>query len=572
MSDFASRMWETINQERFLVQDPEQLWAMVESADGPTASGLGELLTEAAKTIKEIGGDLLKHSLAVEWEGEGGEAFRTWCYQAALATVSLGDYSENAGKWLGHAADTLHEVKPQLEILRNQSVSARSVLDAHAAKATDVGSHDGGPSDAAVTKAKTQYANTRAEAGGLMMKLAQSYTASTEQIHAVEAPKFPELPQRFVPDSRGGETHISVPTAGGGTHPGTTARAEVPERQPTTGSGMREPDQVPRASVPRHLTAPHHPTDLADVPDSPPRPHADPTNTAIDSVKTLPSSPVLPASPSSPPVAPSDPDVRLPSATGMLPPAFGAGTTLPPGFRGGGERLPVNDGRLPRAMPSGPGMSTNPRPPGRGFSGPFGPGEPSGQYGTGRGPVGSPSAGSSRGITGGRPVSPAAGRPAGAIPRGNIIGGTPNNQQPPRGRGAVSGGPAAGATPARGGNPSVEREGAARGRTPAPSNGIVGGQPKPSRGRGRAGFTSRDVQAGEGASRGEQMPRRGGPSRGAPTASKRDDRSAREKRSGSGATDRTEHREPEAKGGDPLLEVRENRPEPPPLPKGPDET
>ncbi|WP_250405584.1 hypothetical protein [Streptomyces cellostaticus] len=36
MSDFAGRMWETIKQERFLVQDPEQLWAMVESADGQT--------------------------------------------------------------------------------------------------------------------------------------------------------------------------------------------------------------------------------------------------------------------------------------------------------------------------------------------------------------------------------------------------------------------------------------------------------------------------------------------------------------------------------------------------------
>ncbi len=138
MSDFADRMWETAGQARFLVQDPEQLWAMVESADGPTVSDLGVLLTEAAGTIKEIGGDLLTHSLAVEWDGEGGEAFRTWCYQAALATLGLGDYSENAGKWLGHAADTLHEVKPQLEILRNQSVSARSVLDSHAAKATDV--------------------------------------------------------------------------------------------------------------------------------------------------------------------------------------------------------------------------------------------------------------------------------------------------------------------------------------------------------------------------------------------------------------------------------------------------
>ncbi|MYW16777.1 hypothetical protein [Streptomyces sp. SID161] len=569
MSDFASRIWESIKQERFLVQDPEQLWAMVESADGPTVSGLGDLLTDAAKTIKKIGADLLNHSLAVEWEGEGGEAFRTWCHQAALTTLSLGDYGENAGKWLGHAANTLHEVKPQLELLRNQSVSARSVLDAHAAKATDVGSHDGGPSDSAVPKAKTQFANTRAEAGALMMKLAQSYTASTEQIHAVEAPKFPELPKRFVPDWVSGETHVSAPTAGGRTYPGTTTRAEIPEQQPTAGPGMSESNRVPKSSAPRHLTAPPHLTDLADVSDSSPRPHTDRTNTAIDSVEILPSSPV-PASLSSPPVAPSDPDARLPSTTGMFPRAFGAGKTLPPGFRGGGERLPVNDGRIPRAMPSGPGTSTNPRPPGRAFSGPFGPGETGGQYGTGRGPVGSPSAEASRGVTGGRPVSPAAGRPTNAIPRGNVIGGTPNQQQPLRGRSAVSGRPVAGATPARGENSSVEREGAARGRMPAPSNGIVGGQPKPSRGRGRAGFTPRDVRAGEGTSVGEQPPRRGGPSRGASTASKRDDHSARDKRSGSGATDRAEYREHEAEDRDQLVEAKDNRPKPPPLPKGPD--
>lgn len=509
MSDFASRMWESIRQERFLVQDPEQLWAMVEPADGPTVSGLGDLLTEAAKTIKEVGGDLLNHSRAVEWEGEGGESFRTWCHQAALTTVSLGDYSENAGKWLGHAADTLAEVRPQLEMLRNQSVSARSVLDAHAAKATDVGSQDGRPSDSEVTKAKTQYANTRAEAGGLMMKLAQSYTASTEQIHALEAPKFPELPQQFVPDSRGGETYISTPNAGGGRYPGTTARGEVPERQPTAGSGMSESNPVPRVSVPRHLTAPHHVTDLAEPSDTPPRPHADPTNTVIDSVKNLPSSPVPPASPSSPAVAPSGPDGRLPSATGPIPPVFGAGPTPPSGVRGGGER-PLNEGKRPLARPSGPGTPTNPRPPGRAFSGPFGPGETGGQSVTARGPVGSPSDGGTRGISGGRPASPTAGRPAGAIPRGNVVGGAPSQQQPLGGRGAVPGRPAAGFASARGEKPTAEREGTARGRMPAPSNGIVGGQPKPSRGRGRARFTTRDVRAREGAPEDEQLPRRGG--------------------------------------------------------------
>ncbi|MFJ3993116.1 hypothetical protein ACIPWY_31255 [Streptomyces sp. NPDC090032] len=49
---------------RFAVQTPDQLWAMVESADGSTPADLGALLTSAAKTIKEIGDDLKTHSTA----------------------------------------------------------------------------------------------------------------------------------------------------------------------------------------------------------------------------------------------------------------------------------------------------------------------------------------------------------------------------------------------------------------------------------------------------------------------------------------------------------------------------
>lgn len=577
MSDFAGRMWETVKQERFLVQDPEQLWAMVESADGPTVSGLGDLLTEAAKTIKEIGGDLLNHSLAVEWEGEGGEAFRTWCNQAALTTLSLGDYSENAGKWLGHAADTLHEVKPQLELLRNQSVSARSVLDAHTAKATDVGSHDGGPSDSAVTKAKTQYANTRAEAGGLMMKLAQSYTASTEQIHAVEAPKFPELPKQFVPTTFYGTTPVDVPSGHG-----TAARGVA---TPRVGQGVATPERPPgheaRAGGSSGGTSPapqpsvrHHATDVPDVPDVPdtlPRHVPDPTNTTIDSVKTLPSPPAVPSSPSTPPDGPSGPAGRTPSTTVPLPPPFGAGTTLPPDVRGGGGR-PVYEGRGPLATPSGPGTSTSPRVPGRGLSGPFGPGATGDQPGAGRGPIGSPSARGGNGVTGGRPVSPPAGRPSGALPRGNVIGGTPNQEQPSRGRGAVPGRPSAGSTPARGNNRTSEGEGAARGRMPASSNGIVGGQPRPSRDRGRAGFTSRSVRPVSETPADEQTPRRGGPPRNASKpAMNRDDRSARDRRSGSRANGQGEDRDHRAEDRDDQPEERESRPTPPPLPKGPDD-
>ncbi|MFD8390274.1 hypothetical protein ACFV2N_13970 [Streptomyces sp. NPDC059680] len=555
MSDFASRMWETVRQERFLLQDPEQLWAMVESADGPTASGLGELLTEAAKTIKEIGGDLRTHSMAVEWEGEGGKAFRTWCYQAALTTVSLADYSENAGKWLGHAANTLHEVKPQLEMLKNQSVSARSVLDAHAAKATDVGSHDGGPSDSAVTKAKTQYANTRAEAGGLMMKLAQSYTASTEQINAVHAPTFPELPERFLPPKVDDGTHVSAPNTQESPGPGTVRRVK---------SNTYESAANSRSGWTGSVTQPpttHRLKNLADVPHHvPPSAHIDVPHTAIDSTGTLPPAPTVPSAHSAPPAGPSVPDVRAPSETGMLPPVFGAGTMRPPGVREGGER-PVYRGRGSLPTPSGPGTSESPRIP---RSGPFGPSVTGSEPAPERGPLSPAPTGGTNGITGGRPISPSAGRPAGAIPRGNVVGGAPNQQQPPRSRGAVPGSPTARTTSSRGDNSAVNREGAPTGRMPATSHGIAGGQPRPSRDRRRAGTTSLGVRPASETAAEEPLPRRGGRPRGASASAKnRDDRPARDKRSGSRATDPAEDRDLQA-------EDRNNRPVPPPLPKGPD--
>ncbi|WP_327403133.1 hypothetical protein OG194_25565 [Streptomyces sp. NBC_01288] len=519
MSDWGSRAWQMVKETRFVAHNPEELWAMVEPADGATATELGELLTQAAKTIKEIGGDLRTHSMAVEWDGEGGEAFRTWCNQAALATLGLGDYSESAGKWLGHAADTLHEVKPQLEILRTQSATARSVLDAHAAKATDVGNHDGGPSATEVKTAKTRYTNDSADAAGLMIKLAQSYTASTEQIDALETPEFPKLPERFVPEARG-ETAVSVPTGQKSVTP-----VETSGRRTAVDSGMSGTSSAPQVS------APHHSASVAHVPDTAPRGHTHPTNTtiptntAIDSVGTLPSTPSVPAAGAAPLPGVSGPDGRTSSPTGVLPPAFGGTATLAPGTGAGGGR-PAYGARSSLRTPSEPGASGSSRVPGRGLPTSSVPGMSGAGTATprmsGRGLPGPASARGNNGITGGRPISPA-GRSTGAIPRGTVVGGTPNEQQPPMGRGGVAGGTSEGATPApRSGERVPGREGAARGgpRSPAQSGGIIGGQPKQAPQRRRALFTS----GGEGLVRGANahadgtLPQGGGTTRGGSAA------------------------------------------------------
>jgi hypothetical protein len=220
----------------------------------------------------------------------------------------------------------------------------------------------------------------------------------------------------------------------------------------------------------------------------------------------------------------------------------------------------VSTGRRSLPTPSGPGTSGSsgiPR------SGPIGPGVRGSEPAPGRGPLNPAPARGANGITGGRPLSPSAGRPAGAIPRGNVIGGAPNQQQPPRGRGAVSGSPTARMTSSRGGNSAADREGASKGRVASTSNGILGGQPRPSRDRGRAGTTSRDVRSTSEAAEGPP-PRGGGRPRGASaSAAKREDRSTWNRRSDSREADKAEDRERPA-------EDKMNRPLSPPLPEGPD--
>lgn len=409
---------------RFQTYDPEQLWAMVSAADGSTPKELGDLLTAAAKTIRQIGSDLRDHSMAVEWDGEAGDAFRKWCHKAAMTTLRLGDYSESAGKWMSHAADTLYEVKPQIESLRNQTKASQAILNAHSANNADVGNHGGGSSDAEVKSAKSQYSKDHADAAQLMTKLAQSYSASTEQIQKLEAPKFPELPERFVPqakniDSRGdlardAYTGASTPS------PGSIGAHAVPASP--AGSGTTHPAQVT-------------------PPDTSPLPPSRPVGTEIDSVVAPPEPPTAPVAPS-----PGTPPVGRPD--GAAPPPL----AVPP--------LPGRPGPVPEALPTGRPTTGGraPLPPSQGAM----PGR-----GTPR-PVGG-----DNGIIGGRQV-PSANRPSGPVPRGTVIGETPRPGQATVGRPTTPGIP--GGT---GGAPGP-RPGA------PPSNGIVG-TPRPTTSGGTPG-------------------------------------------------------------------------------------
>ncbi|MFI0235819.1 hypothetical protein [Streptomyces sp. NPDC016845] len=533
MSDFGSQMWGMAKSYRFAVHSPEELWTMVEPADGSTATDLGALLTAAAKTIKEIGGDLKTHSTAVEWKGEGADAFHKWVDQAARATLSLGDYSESAGKWLGHAADTLHEVKPQLEALKNSSASARSVLDAHDAAAKDVGNHGGGPSTSSVKTAKTQYDNDRAEAALLMTKLAQSYSASTEQIDALQAPEFPALPKRFVPENRDDVTHRPGEVSGEPSNAGTAAAVSGAGVLAAGAAVLGEAAHGASLAGGGHQTAAAAGSyrALPDLASGGPA-------TSLDRAATLPSAtaPAMPSPASPPSASPGHLPGMPPGGPGAPPPVFGgagrSAAAQPQGpARGRGPASPVLRG--PLGLPEGTGAPGAPRgaTTGREIPAVGRTGIPGVQGGTAsqvRGPGDAGPARSSNAIAGGRPVPQQSGRGASAIPRGTVVGGSPA-EQGSGGRGGASGGSARGGTaPGRALASDTERgTGGAGGRAPARSDGVTGGQPRQSpRGRSASSASTRatGVASGPTVNRRNAPGQRDGdePARGSSSAARHD--------------------------------------------------
>lgn len=522
----GSHMWDMVKHYRFVAHTPEQLWAMVESADGSTPADLGTLLTTAAKTINTIGDDLKKHSTSVEWDGEGGDAFRKWVHGMALATLSLGDYSESAGKWMATAADTLHEVKPQLEILKNSSASARSILDAHAAKATDVGNHDGGPSTSAVKSATSKYDNDRAEAAQLMIKLAQSYSASTEQIDGLKAPEFPKLPTQFVPQKRDGRDDASAPPSDGSPSPGTATAVAGVGVAAAGAAVVREAARGSSMAAGGHggTATPGIARPVPDLPTGGP-------NTALDRVGTLPSPTApttAPPSPSPSPLPGGTPGVG-PSVPGTPRPVFGGTSRSSAPSRG------VSSGRVPStysprgplgtpAVPSAPGTPGASRavPPGRGVPGVTGPGMPGGPGSPSRGPGTASPGRPSNGITGGRPGAPQTGRAAGGLPRGTVVGGSPA-QQTPGARGGAPDGSRTGVAPSRGVAPGAGRgSGPAGVRMPAHSDGVAGGQPQPSKARRNPSAVTRGTGLVRSTENATTQIQRGGPASG-PSAPSRED-------------------------------------------------
>ncbi|MET9640313.1 WXG100 family type VII secretion target [Streptomyces virginiae] len=414
-----------------------QLYAMIAALDDEVVSAQGTQLTEAAKTIKEIGTNLKNHKVK-GWEGEAAEAFQNWVNQAGNATLVLADYSEAGGKYLTQTAQVMREVKPKNGTgdMPKYSASAEASLKEDLATSREY--HNDPDAVQLGQQAWSKLSGDHARAVDAMNKLSGSYEQSSTQMDKATIPTFPPPPPVFVPiDHTGGEDVArpggNQPAYGGGAGSGGSSYAPSGD---SGRAGSGDPGSVghqPDNAVPS-LPTQSTPDREVDV--------------DLDTVGTLPP-------PTTPPV----------TATPGLPPSTGPVTPTPGPFVPPVTVPPVGGLKGPGPFGTPPGLGPYP--------GTGGPGIPGGKV------IGTPGLPPrDAGITGGRPVTSTG--PNSGIPRGTVIG-----------EGAQAGRPMGGGMgPGAGGHYGGSQGGLPVGRRLASEpGGVVGGR--------QAGAVGRPIAAGQ---------------------------------------------------------------------------
>jgi hypothetical protein len=370
----------------------------------------------------------------LEWQGEGGDAFRDWGGQSAAATLRLGQYAEVASRWMATVAQAVAEAKAAMPATSETAQAKADLADARKAFATtqEPGARNDpdarklaqtAQSDAAAAQQRMEAA--RAEAIQQLRKLAQTYEYSAQQVNGVEPPTF-SPPAQHSDNSTWWESGREYVADGSSPVGNTDVRGN--HVQSGSSSGHHSSSAAPHSTV-------------VPTPDSTRRQQAvgtGPVAMGIDGVATLPdtTAAVSPTAPTSQPAS-LRPEAVSPFQPGLAPPAFGSGGTTGPGA----VRTPTGF-----RNPAAPWQGTTANP---GIRAPR-----------------------ESGVIGGRPVAPGAGRPPG-IPQGNVIGsgsGAAGAQgRPPMGRGFAPGMP-----PGAGANPPG---GLVAGRRLAEAGGSVGNRP-----------------------------------------------------------------------------------------------
>ncbi|MEU4731378.1 hypothetical protein [Streptomyces sp. NPDC023588] len=419
-----------------------QLYAMVAAMDPDKAHHCATQLTDAAKTIEEIGNKLKDHKVK-GWEGEAADAFQNWVNKTGSATLVLAEYSAAGGKYMAESAQIMREVKPTDYGAGNMpkyDASAEAALKQNLATSREY--HNDPDAVKLGQEAWSKLSGDHARAVDAMTKLAGSYEKSSQQMEAAKIPTFPPPPPVLVPEVRYDRSDVardggSATYGGGGS--GSVAY--------NSGSGSGGASSNEPGWVPGHQPLPDNTVPSVPLPGIPDRN----VGVNIDSVGTLPDRTVPPVTTTPGPLPTS------PGPVGPTPGPFAPPVGLPPvgGVKGKG----LGPG-------TGPGLGPYPT-----LTGPNGPG--GGRVGGM--PPGMPPR--DTGIMGGRPVK--SNGPNAGIPRGTVIG---EGAQAGRGMGGMGGGMGGGAhggagRAAAGRRLASEPGGIVGGRQSAAGRPVAGGQP-----------------------------------------------------------------------------------------------
>ncbi|GHG66159.1 hypothetical protein GCM10018779_37440 [Streptomyces griseocarneus] len=441
----------------------DELCAMVEHADVERTALMAARLASAAALITLLGDELKGHVAQVQWEGEAGEAFRTWGADMANATLRLGELSGTAGQWMAHAASTLSEVKSAMP---KPSAAAQSTLDAYRRTPSDqVGKYtsplvsdqsgglhhpqSSGPTQRQAYDAQLRLDRDRAEAAQQMRKLAESYAWSAHQMSVAPRPTFRPMPDAWMPPPKVGVEHLRRM----GPAAGTTAPAGLGTGAP---SGHASASPIPSPGIPAGgVGRPFQPVALSPTADIP-----DQARSRVDSV-----TPKLPP--------------HYPSA--------GEASSLPPGGGMADGSRPTDHVVVPPPTTDFGGKRTDPNSVDRGARGAQNRVFPIQERGHVRPPLPVSRMGTPNdGVVGGRPSpTPKGSEPGGGrMPRGTVIG--TEQSQANQSRSPMTYGP--GAVPAGSGAAATPRGGGGR-RLATEPGGVVGGRPQSRAGATGSPFT-----------------------------------------------------------------------------------
>ncbi|MFD3995851.1 hypothetical protein [Streptomyces sp. NPDC058583] len=396
----------------------QQMLAWLDEASEAGVRLAGDRLKAAADELDRIAKELRSRSGRVDWKGKAEQAFNEWAADVVSSTFSLSSYSSRGAEEMHKTAQAIASAKSAMPRYTSHE-SAKANLAAAQKYRNDPDSADvarnaqkaiSASEDLKAIEAKELA--TKQAAADEMRKLSSAYHWSGFHMTSVAPPTFPPPPGDFVPaqERSVGGTYVpgssSTPqgrrSTGTDTSTGTRTSIPQPDTRTTPDTQIVPPSQD--KTGPTHIVRPDVRPDV-------------PVDLGIDSVdtKTPPTTPTGPTTqtPGTPPPI-TKPDGSAPpfvTTPGMppLPSKGGPGVPPPTGPVTGGTRNPVNT-TGPRGLPTGPGPLGGPR----------------------------------EGISGGKAVTNAQGRPQTGLPRSTVIGTEPGRNGSGMGRapmGSGMGGP-----------------------------------------------------------------------------------------------------------------------------------